>query len=420
MRQKKDVVKSIRAITRCIKGKGVTCYEAYLGLDAEGRKIRFTRMTRESLIGAVNDFFALHRKTGDTAMAVLTPYQIHDARAALDALVGSGRQDVGLAECAREFLRMAGDGGRLNDKPVKDAYSDYLASFPERTRGVHFQAVRSRVGKWVATCGERMCGEVTAADVAAYLSPMRGGPETTYNNALGYIKTFMAWCAAPERRHIRESPVASMKKLKKPYAEPEFMRAGDVEAVLRILERDGDGASVCYFTLSFLMGMRTEEIKRMSREPESFRLEDGTIRITKPKGWTSGRPPRLIHVPENTLAWLEKHDVRESITRMSSHTAGRIRRLVKKHRADIRFPHNAGRHTFITMHYAAYGDPSKTAALCGTSRTVMTNHYMGLADRAEGERYFGIMPQGVRGEDKEGQLRGESHQPPDAFTPQGV
>ncbi|MCL2103696.1 MAG: site-specific integrase [Kiritimatiellaeota bacterium] len=393
LRQKKDVIKGIRRIERVIKGQGRTYYEAYAGTNAKGQKIRFSRPTKESLLAALNDFYTLHKKNGDTAVAVLTAYQIHDARAALDELSNAGKQGIGLRECVREYLRMLGDDSRMKDKLLKDAYSEYLASFPEATKKLHRTTIRSRVGKWVATEGaDRMCGEVTAADVSAYLSMRKDIPVTTYNGILNYIKTFLGWCAAPERRYIRENPVVTMRKQDKPYEEPEYMRADDVEALLRIFERHGDKSLLCYLVLSFLMGMRSAEIRRVSEEPGAFRLEDGTIRLAKPKGWTKGRPPRIIHVPENTLAWLRRYDVQENIKRLVVDPIGKIKLVVKRAGAGIRIPYNAGRHTFITMHYAAYCDPAKTRALCGTSQSMMNEHYMALGDKAEGLRYFGIMP----------------------------
>ena len=393
LRQKKDVIKGIRRIVRVLKGQERTYYEAYAGTNVKGQKIRFSRPTKESLVTALHDFYTLHKKNGDTAVTVLSAYQIHDARAALDALADAGKQGVSLMECVREYLRMGGEASRLNDKPLKDAYKEYLDSFPEATRKIHRSTIRSRVGKWVATCGtDKMCGEVTAMDVSAYLSGRKDMPVTTYNGVLNYIKTFLGWCASPERRYIRENPVAVMKKLDKPYEEPEYMRADDVETVLRVFEKHGDKSLVCYLVLSFLMGMRSAEIKRVATEPGAFKLEDGTIRLAKPKGWTKGRPPRIIHVPENTLAWLRKYDAPESMKSLVVEPSVKIKLILKKAGVGIQIPYNAGRHTFITMHYAAYCDPAKIKALCGTSQSMMNNHYMALGDKTEGLRYFSIMP----------------------------
>jgi hypothetical protein len=65
-------------------------------------------------------------------------------------------------------------------------------------------------------------GEVTATAVSAYLAGRRERI-TTHNNILDYIKTFMRWCAAPERGYVRASPVEGMRHLANPYEEPRFM-----------------------------------------------------------------------------------------------------------------------------------------------------------------------------------------------------
>ncbi|MDA3923699.1 MAG: hypothetical protein PF904_03255 [Kiritimatiellae bacterium] len=58
----------------------------------------------------------------------------------------------------------------------------------------------------------------------------------------------------------------------------------------------------------------------------------------------------------------------------------------------IKLPRNAGRHTFITMHVAAYERPEMTDNMTGTSSQMRSNHYQGLTTKKEGEKYFSIMP----------------------------
>jgi len=391
IRPKREALKGIRKLDRVINGVRRTYFEAYLGTDVKGRKIRVSRPTKAEAVQAVDGFYALQKKHGDAAVRILTPFQIHDARAALDILQNAGMSGVCLSECARRLVEISG-AKATRGKALTDAYSEYLATFPEEA--LHKKTIGARVGKWVTACGDgKACADVTAADVADYLA-RRGGAATTRNNALNYIKSFLNWCAAPERGYIGANPAKGMKPVAKPYQEPTFMGVDDVETVLRALERHGDSTLTCYFALSFLTGMRTEEIKRIAQAPGDFNLEDGTIRVSKPKGWTKGIPPRLIHVPGNALEWLVRYDVRASLPKLQTRADKQIRQVLKKASLNIPIPHNAGRHTFITMHYAAHCDPARTAALCGTSHAVMADHYMGLAAKGDGLRYFALRPSG--------------------------
>jgi hypothetical protein len=53
---------------------------------------------------------------------------------------------------------------------------------------------------------------------------------------------------------------------------------------------------------------------------------------------------------------------------------------------------NCGRHTFITYHVAAYGNPAITQAMVGTGGKMMANNYRGLATKKDGEAFFNILP----------------------------
>ena len=85
----------------------------------------------------------------------------------------------------------------------------------------------------------------------------------TWNNHMGYIKTFCGWMCKKERRYMADNPMSDMVKRKIAYKAPGFMRATDFEKVVRALERDGTKRHLLgYVTLSYFCGIRTEEIKR--------------------------------------------------------------------------------------------------------------------------------------------------------------
>ena len=237
---------------------------------------------------------------------------------------------------------------------------------------------------------EKPLSKVTAKDIVQYLSQIKS--ITTYNNKLSYIKTFLTWCSKPERRYIDFNPVAGIKPKKKVYSEPKFMSAEDFEKLVRHIEKREDAAMLMnYIALNYMCGVRREEISRIMKEPDNcILMEERSIRVSKPKGWTQGRKPRMFEMPETAYQWLKNgwHGGKLCYEISSIY---RIFTAIKKE-TGIRFSRNLGRHTFITMHVAAYETPEKTDYITGTSGNMRSSHYQGLVSKAEALRYFDILP----------------------------
>ena len=112
--------------------------------------------------------------------------------------------------------------------------------------------------------------------------------------------------------------------------------------------------------------------------------------IRKPKGWTKGITPRSFPIQGNALAWMKSFPFEDSVRRIGDHCADDVKEIAGK--LKIAMPKNAGRHTFITMHVAAFGNPTNTDAIVGTSARMRVSNYCGLVSKKSGEEYFAIMP----------------------------
>ena len=97
-----------------------------------------------------------------------------------------------------------------------------------------------------------------------------------------------------------------------------------------------------------------------------------------------------MHIPVNAAAWMAGIDFGDALGRGVNAAVGEFARFAAAH--NVRVGRNFGRHTCATMHCAAFGDPRRTEAMLGTSSAMRVKHYMGLATKAEGERYFGLLP----------------------------
>lgn len=386
-RTKKEVMGSIAA--RCRDGR--TVYDAYVGYDPiTGKQRRFMNSDIEKLKRTVEEFYSTIKSCGDFG-AMLKPYEIMDARKAYDLLNKAGRR-VTLEQVVSEYVRETNP--ETFDVALGKAFDEYYASFGDEQE-LHRKAVRTRVGRFVDAFGrDTPCSGVTAKAVVAWLNDNCGASAKTYNNYLTYIRTFLHWCAKSERRYVKSNPLVDVSLKNVAYKEPEYLRAGDAAKLFALLEsvKVAHPEYLVYATLSFFCGIRREEILRMATAPDAanVNLEDETIRIAKPKGWTKGIMPRAFHPVKNALCWLRAVPYEESVAKITEATTRQIYALAKRHGVDV--PKNAGRHTFITMHVALHGEPSKTEAMVGTSKQMRVSNYCGLASRKEGEAYFAILP----------------------------
>ncbi len=61
-------------------------------------------------------------------------------------------------------------------------------------------------------------------------------------------------------------------------------------------------------------------------------------------------------------------------------------------RAKVKRKNNGLRHAFCTYHFAAHANENQTAAQAGNSPAMIHQHYKGLATKAEGEKWFNVLP----------------------------
>ena len=394
---KQEAFATIKA--RVQKG-GYSIYEAYLGTDPfSGKPVRKSATSEKKLRQKVASFYKTLDESGD-AGALLNRYQAMDARQALDMIAQSGR-DMTLVECAKIALAEAPKEDETPSITIGDAYAGYSESVQDKSE-TYRKDVRLRVGAFVSSFGEaRPVSDITAPEVKKYLVDgfyRQGdvGSWVTYNNHLGNIKTFVAWCANVEQKFLSENPLDGMKKIVIPYRQPEYMKAEDVKKLFGELwnRRDvpGGRADLAYAVLSFFCGMRQSEIDRAPLGEHAIRIsiDERTIRVGIPKGVSKGIKPRAFTIPEQALAWMRSFDFMDGATTRNKQFR---RHLVDAaDAAKAKLTKNAGRHTFITMFEAVHHDANALTAIVGNTDDVRARNYNGVELRAEGEAYFAIMP----------------------------
>lgn len=382
-------------------------WEAYFGTDPFTKNaVRKTRANRDELLKDIKDFFLRHSTGGDAAVR-LTAMEAMDAKNALEELANAG-EDMTLTQVVREFL----DGkSRIVSTDSGMTVGNAVDEFWKSKLGENKNNVNSTVRRWASEYGlEKSLASVTAREIFDYMernlvAKTRMNKETkkretvklkpkTYNQHLNYIKGFFRWCCDDERKYLIENPAKNLKYKPEPWEEPEYMKPTDVERLFRLLEsvKDEHPEMLAYAIVNFFCGSRAVEIRRIMEGNDAARVDlDGeTVRIAKGKGYQRGKRPRAFHIEPTALAWMKSFDFMDAVKKVNNRTQIQMYKLARKH--GIPVFQNCGRHTFITYHVAAYGDPAKTVAMTGTSDKMKADNYCGLATKADGEAFFRIMP----------------------------
>jgi len=395
IRDKKDVLATIvtRSHKRCVNGalKTYPEFQAYLGISEGGRKLRLGATSIEELKKKVDAYYAASR-TASVGIFELKPGEVYDCKTALSMLRDKSIT-ITLTELARRFLDTMVD--TVNPTPMSVAFAEYLEGIPE-IQDHQRKAVVSRVKKMCMTIGwDRNCSDVTAKEVHAYFKELDTESAKTRNNHASYCKTFFEWCAKKARRYVTENPMSDFEYQKVIHERPDYMKHEDVSTLFVALEEYGRKDLIAIATLSFFCGIRTDEIERLAKTPEDVRVSEGSIIMAKPKGYTQGRGQRVINMTPNAVAWIAVGSVDGMMEKYSSIAQAQRAIFRIGDKAGLSLCVNAGRHSFITHHSAAVGDPGKTAAQCGTSLKMVRDHYNGLETKANGEAYFNIMPKSI-------------------------
>ena len=404
------VEKSIKKrVRRDKQGRERVGYEAYFGTDPFTKfAVRMTRASEEELKKDITDFYRRHQSGGDAAVR-LTPIEAIDAKNALDLLHEAGVK-ISLADAVRGYLN--GDAQKKvvdSGVTVGEAYSAYITKkyggFPKRrndgTRDPNdYYPDRDKaiatVGKWVLSAGhDTILANVTAKDVVDYLMANYGTHKPkTYNSHFFYLGTFFNWCTKDEQKYLSVNPIKNVRPKPEPWEEPACMKVEDVARLFKVLEAEKDEHPeyLAQAIVGFFCGTRACEIQRMAMVDDAAKihLDDETVRIVKGKGYQCGKRPRAFHIEATAMAWIKSFDFLDALKKVNKKTVADIYKLARKH--NIPVFQNCVRHTFITYHVAAFGDPAKTQAIVGTSAKYRAENYCALASKGAGEAYFKILP----------------------------
>ena len=210
------------------------------------------------------------------------------------------------------------------------------------------------------------------------------------NHYRGVIRQFLSWCG-------RKDYLSAAHRLFEADAmRPELANTSEVEFYTpdefkRMLEVDDKNLLPLrpLIAIGGLTGLRTAELLRLDWA-DVWRVPDH-IEVTAKKSKTRQR--RLVEICPALAAWLATCRAKKTGKLWEGHEVTFQQKIVQLcEKAKVPRKHNGLRHSYCTYHFAKDGNENMTAAQAGNSPAMIHGHYKGLATKADGGNWFGVLP----------------------------
>jgi hypothetical protein len=413
---------TIREITETADGYSWTTYMVQGFRDEAGkwkrRKFR-DRGDAEAFVALKSVEMMNHGTSLREVVTTLSREQVKEAESAFNRLAELERDADTTRKhtlgAAVEFYLKHQDAGKT--KPVEFDYARRQFLISKERDGVRARSLiqldstlrqfQGIVGKDAHVC------DISTADVEGYLNGLRSkdgkrkAAVKTFNGYRADLNVFCVWCLeqtdtndqGQKLRWMLENPVEwkigpdnNWRGIKKKNVEerdvPESLNVSQARALMAHVADYKDGIMVPYFALAMFAGIRTGtdgELHKLALHPEKLRLIDlerGVIHI-KPDVSKTGKYRQVIIRPA-LAAWLTRYGLEVLPTNFDRHL-----KIIRK---TFGIGHDVLRHTFFSMHVAAFKSVGEAALEGGNTEAVVKKHYLNLATYTEGDEFWAITP----------------------------
>ena len=384
--------KRSKADSRRFTYEGVTIREVrpgYFMIDHQrgGRRERQCFSTLADAKTAAEQLAIAIRNEGASVLD-LTPEQRTDAVKAIKLAEGA----VTLYESVSFWMR---HNGLVKGLTLSEVANKWLAAL--RAQGCRDTTMREREHKatrLVNDLGGRNVTSITRNDLMSWMDGLglsgatRDGYRRCYRAMLQY---------AVEENMLATNPAAGIKAFRMDEKLPTPFTVKQVEAIMTAAVKYAP-LMVPTLAVQFFAGLRPGEAKGLAWTAVDF--TEKLIRITPET--SKVRRTRIIDMTDACLAWLASY--RQTDGFVGVNTQNQFDFYMTRKDCDgkkgvigaagVDWIQDGPRKTFASMHYAAYQDAARLAAILGHTGglDILFRHYRGLVKKTEAERYWKMRP----------------------------
>ncbi len=297
------------------------------------------------------------------------------------ALGELGRQLSALAQAVQGQVSATGASLPLTPPALEgvtltDAVNQLLVGKARTGRGDRYlRQLRCSLAAFCRGRGRRELAAIGADEIERWLLA-RNVAARTKANSLRDLRLLFAW--AQRRGYVARNPALAVELPEsRNTAAPGIHTPDQVRRVLEVArERD---PQVCrLLAVRYFAGVRSAEAMRLREADLSARW----VEVPAAKAKTRAR--RLVTVQPALASWLALGG------ELGPMRADRVRQVVRA--AEVPWPHNVTRHSFVSYHLAAFGSAAKTALEAGHSEAMLFGHYRELVTPEAAGEFWGIRP----------------------------
>jgi len=276
-------------------------------------------------------------------------------------------------------------------RPLKESAEAYQEAKEQRKRSPRtLKSLAFYLGRFVEAHPEKDLSDFTGPDIQRWLDDLKrdDGKPLSAISRRHYriiIGGFFGYCH--RRGFIIENPAVTLEKESAETQEDvEFWNPEETRRLLAQVPKIARDALV----VQLFCGLRASEAcEILWRDVD---LEAGHIQVAREKAKTRSR--RLAPITPNAKKWLSAKGQPDSKVYPEHPDTFSDRVTEGCKLAGIRRLKNGARHSCITYSVALTGDVSRVALDCGTSASMVFNHYRGLATKEAAQEFFRIEPPG--------------------------
>jgi len=242
--------------------------------------------------------------------------------------------------------------------------------------------LRSRWGAFAHKFGKEKFGEITETALSKWLDSVSTSPTNRHNYRRATMQLYRAavrkhWCDsnlmgdATDRVQLDEKPAGIL----------------TVEQCARLLEHADKFGMTEYVVIGLFCGLRREELERL--QWDAVKLSEHVITVGADVAKL--RRQRHVMITDAAALWLAVIVKKTGPVVDPENFRKRFDRW-RKASGIRRWPNNALRHTFGSIHLATFKDEVRTAHEMGNSPVMVHRHYKALVTAAGAVKYWSLRP----------------------------